>query len=330
MFIYKAKAEVYFGLEIYEALLVAEAMVYVFLASSFVVAFVEARFIFQPTLQLANKNYRKLKAKEEELRTHTESLLEVYKRLTDDLIYAKTVQEYILPTEESIHSTLGDCFVIYRPKDLVGGDFYWCDEAHGMKYLIVGDCVGHGVSGALLSMLGIDLVTSAIDHMNLSDPAEILTEMDNKLKNFLNKNIESQGETMDIGIFAFDPENKKAFYAGAGQPMIYIKNGQAFKTGKCRRSVGSMFFDGTESYTSEEIDLEGLSHIYLFSDGFKDQLNAESTKTIGSGKFRKLLQAQASSDMPDQKENLIDFYNEWRGTTERVDDVTLVGIKLDI
>lgn len=327
LFINKAKAEVYFGLEIYEALLVAEAMAYVFLAASFVVAFIEARFIFQPTLQLANQNYQKLKAKEEEMRTHTESLLEVYGRLTDDLIYAKTVQEYILPTEEYIGNMLGESLIIYRPKDLVGGDFYWCDEAHGMKFMVVGDCVGHGVSGALLSMLGIEMVTAAIDHMGYSNPADILKDMDERLKSFLNKNIESNGETMDVSVFVLDPESKKALFAGAGQHLIYIKDGKAFKTGKSRRSVGSQFFQ-EENYKSEEIDLEGVSHIYMFSDGFKDQLS-EDKKTIGSGRFRRMLEEQSKFPVDDQKDNLIEMYNKWRGTTERVDDVTLVGIALD-
>jgi serine phosphatase RsbU (regulator of sigma subunit) len=329
-FIYKAKAEVYFGLEIYNALLVAEAMVYVFLAASFVVAFIEARFIFKPTLDLANRNYKKLKAKEQEMRNHTESLLEVYQRLTDDLVYAKTVQEYILPKEETIKKAIGECFIIYRPKDLVGGDFYWCDEAHNLKYMIVGDCVGHGVSGALLSMLGIELVTAAIDHRQLADPADILADMDERLRLFLNKNIESQGETMDVSVFAMDTVNKTAMFAGAGQSMLYIKNGKIFKTGKSRRSVGSLLTQEHFQYTSEKIDLEGVTHIFLFSDGFKDQLDAENKRIMGSKAFKELLLSQSTHPMEEQKENLVDTYNEWRGSTERVDDVTLIGIKLDL
>jgi len=266
------------------------------------------------------------------VKVRTQELEESNKRLTDGLIYAQTVQEFMLPKDDDLSDAFEDLFVIYRPKDFVGGDFYWFKQFEGStgsaSILAVVDCMGHGVAGALLSMIGETELSVITKGRRLPRVNNILNKLDEKIRgSFVNSGVEGHNATMDASLVVVDREKGKMEFSGAKSDLIYIKDGQLNRIRGTRKSIGSSWNEEAV-FERHTISLEGVTEMYLFSDGLQDQYNSDNTKKFGSKKLLELIESTHGDSIPDQRKKFLCVLEDWQRDTEQVDDITLIGVRL--
>ncbi|MBI2966848.1 MAG: tetratricopeptide repeat protein [Bacteroidetes bacterium] len=267
--------------------------------------------------------------------------------ITDSIYYAQRIQEAILPSDKSIKVFFPGSFIFYKPKDIVCGDFYWVAKIENGKtsvgeneksvILAVCDCTGHGVPGALLSMTGNDLLNEITEEGNAITPDQVLSELDRKLKSALNPSGKKSEvyDGMDIAMIRMDPNSTfttgnsgfKLKYSGANRPLWIVRNGNLLEFRPDRVSIGG-HFEGEKKFTLLEIPIEKNDMIYLFSDGYADQIGGPSGKKFMSGNFKELLRTISSKTLSEQEKILNSTFEEWRGSREQMDDVTVMGIRI--
>jgi serine phosphatase RsbU (regulator of sigma subunit) len=252
------------------------------------------------------------------------------REIKDSIRYAKRLQTAVLPDNDIISSLLSDYFVLFKPKDIVSGDFYWVNSKNDKVIAVAADCTGHGVPGGFLSMLGVSLLNeiSAIDKDFKAN--EILNLLRVRLKSTLIKEGHDQNETkdgMDIALVIIDKKQMKVQYAGANNPLYLIRNKEIIEYNADKMPVGS-FIAEKESFTNNEIDIQHDDQLFMFSDGFRDQLGGPNEKRIKSPGLRKLLLEVNENPMRKQKELIDKFFEDWKGDYEQVDDILIFGIKI--
>lgn len=247
------------------------------------------------------------------------------KDITDSISYAKKIQEAILPSEELFHS-FADHFILYGPRDIVSGDFYFAAKVNGETILAAADCTGHGVPGAFMSLIGNELLHKAIEK-KINDPSEILAEINNGIRKALKQ---GEGSTapkdgMDISVCVFDQDLKQVRIASAHRPVYHVRNGELTEIKPDKLSIGQ--FDGEKAaFTNSYVNLEKGDWIYLSSDGFADQFGGPKGKKFLSKNLRSLISAGYTEDGSTQKNLLAKAFVNWKGNAEQVDDVMLIGI----
>ena len=250
------------------------------------------------------------------------------KNLTDSLIYAQRIQEALLPSEEFFRKHFRDSFIFFRPKDIVSGDFYWIDEKGDKIFVVAADCTGHGVPGALMSMVGLEIIEKAIIEDNIEKPSAILSVMDRALEKTFSreKNIGTIiRDGMDIGLCVIDRKRKKLEYSGAFFPL-YLIRGNSLTEIKGDKIIIGMNPEGLE-YTSHELDLFDDDILYIFSDGYADQFGGNENKKFMYRRFRYLLTRIHSFPITDQKSILDDNIRTWMASNPQVDDIMVLGFR---
>lgn len=254
------------------------------------------------------------------------------KDITDSINYARRIQTAILPSEETISSSLSDFFVFYQPKDIVSGDFFWFTEKAGKVFFAVADCTGHGVPGAFMSMIGNDLLTQIIIEKNITQPDLILTNLHDGVRNALKQDslCADTKDGMDIALVCIDFQNKTLSYAGALRPLWMIpKNSNAIKEFKADKySIGGSYSSEQRTFTAHNIGFDQGDSIYLSSDGFADQFGGEKGKKFMTKRMKELFLSCYEKPMSEQKVILLDTFNNWKHGRHQVDDVLVAGIKL--
>ncbi|MDH5608368.1 MAG: response regulator [Cyclobacteriaceae bacterium] len=281
--------------------------------------------------QLVDKLARANEELEEKVRERTSELEEVNQHLTSGLMYAKRIQQSLLPKEETLTNAFSDHFVIYNPMNHVGGDFYWYSEEkssrNDLQLLAVIDCMGHGVPGALLSIFGESQLEQIVNDKRVFHTDSILSMMDEGVLDKLAADNKETSETMDGSIIVIDRKNKKLEFSGAKLDLIYFKDGEMNRIRGTKMSLGSVW-DEKLTFERHQFDLEGITEVYLFSDGLQDQVSDKMGKKFGSKQLFELMQALHADPMAEQKAKIMDQWNEWRGDTMQVDDITLIGIRI--
>jgi serine phosphatase RsbU (regulator of sigma subunit) len=250
------------------------------------------------------------------------------KNLTDSLIYAQRIQEALLPSEDFFRSHFRDSFIFFRPKDIISGDFYWIGEKGDKIFVIAADCTGHGVPGALLSMVGLEIIEKAINEDNIENPAVILSVMDKVLEKTFSrgKNIGTIiRDGMDVGLCVINRKKKKLEFAGAFFPLYLIRNNTLAEI-KGDKIIIGMNQKGQE-YTNNEIDLEDNDILYLFSDGYPDQFGGTENKKFMYRRFRYLLTTIHGFPVNDQKDILDENIKTWMAGNQQLDDMMVLGFK---
>ncbi len=250
------------------------------------------------------------------------------KNLTDSLKYAQRIQEALLPSEEYFRNHFKDSFIFYRPKDIVSGDFYWIGEKGEKLFIGAADCTGHGVPGALMSMIGMDIIEKAINEDNIEVPSRILSVLDKSLEKTFRreKNIGTIiRDGMDIGLCVIDKKNKKLHYAGAFFPLYLIRNDSLIEI-KGDKIIIGMNHDG-HSYTDHELDIMEGDIIYIFSDGYADQFGGSENKKFMYRRFRYVLMTIHRFPVNDQKVILEDNIRTWMGNRTQIDDMMVIGFR---
>jgi len=289
------------------------------------------------TLEVEQKN-REIEKANIEIDKAKQNLEQKNQEVTDSINYAKRIQAAILPSESTLSKHLNNAFVFYLPKDIVAGDFYWTDKVGDYLLFAVADCTGHGVPGAMVSVICSNALGAATRQMNLKDPAEILEATTQLFKEKFAQSDESMKDGMDIALCSFNTKTRVFHYAGAHMPLWLVRDGEVHKTTATRRPVGQ--YVNAIPFESNEIELKKGDFIYLSSDGYIDQFggeiaSAEATGGTRKGKkflnkrFRELLINISQLSIQKQKEIVEKTFTDWKSHYEQVDDVCIMGVQVD-
>jgi serine phosphatase RsbU (regulator of sigma subunit) len=247
--------------------------------------------------------------------------------ITDSIQYASRIQTAVLPPLSFLTDWGIENFILYKPKDIVSGDFYWGVKKTGKIIVAAGDCTGHGVPGAFMSMLGHAFLDEIINTREIENAATVL----NILRDDIIDTLKQKGTTgeardgMDISLIILDPETGKLDYAGANNPLYIIRDGKLLKYQADRMPIGIHFISFTP-FTNRNIEIKKGDYIYLFSDGFADQFGGPKGKKFMYKPFQDLLLRNHSKPMELQKEILVNTFEKWKGDREQVDDVMIIGM----
>lgn len=250
------------------------------------------------------------------------------KNITDSLNYAQRIQEALLPSEDYFRKHFKDSFIFFRPKDIVSGDFYWIGEKGDKIFIVGADCTGHGVPGALMSMIGLEVLDKAINDNNLEIPSAVLAVMNKALEKTFSreKNIGTIiRDGMDIGLCVIDRTRKKIWYSGAFFPLYIIRNDSLIEIKGDKLIIG-MNPSGLP-YTDHEMDLMEDDILYMFSDGYVDQFGGNENKKFMYRRFRYLLMTIHHFPVIDQKAILEDNIKNWMAGNPQIDDMMVIGFK---
>ena len=251
------------------------------------------------------------------------------KDITDSILYAKRIQEAVLPSIDRLKSWFGEMFVLYIPKDIVSGDFYWATEKDGKFILAVADSTGHGVPGAIMSIMGSSFLSEIIGTQGVTDPGEILNELRRKVISALHQasDASESRDGMDIAICSFDAGKKEMLAACANNPVWLIRDGEVDEAEPDKYPVG-IFPGEPRPFTNHDTELKEGDAIYLFTDGFADQFGGPRGKKFGYKQLRELLLTNHKLPVAEQKTIIENAFRNWKGDTDQIDDVLLVGIRI--
>ena len=252
-----------------------------------------------------------------------------HKDITDSIKYAERIQTAILPPDKLWKQILPNSFVYYRPKDILSGDFYWVEETKTHVYIAAADCTGHGVPGALVSIINYNLLNKAVLEKNLVDPAQILNQVNEWLTQALHQsyNAASMRDGMDVSICTINKKTKVMQFAGAFNSGYMVKDGVIIEMPADKKPVGAFIEDDITAFTSKEYQLTGNETIYLFSDGYADQFGGPKGKKFKYKNLQKLILDSQALTFDEQKEKAKETFLDWKGSYEQTDDVLLIGFK---
>lgn len=273
-----------------------------------------------------------LLAKNAEIRESKQIIEDRNENITRSLMYAQKIQQALLPQQEKIAAALPDFFVIFKPKQIVSGDFYWFNQLDGMIFLAVADCTGHGVPGAFLSMIGHMLLNKIVNEKRILEPARILEALHAEVRSVLNQ----QGQTrqgydgMDIAFCRLELEQRCLLFAGAKRPLYLVthRGGQAnvLKIRGNRKSIGGRQKEQQRQFTDHLVHFDTGDVLYLFSDGLTDQHNAGNDR-LGSSALEALLQKTANHTLAQRKALIEEELYQHQGEAMQRDDITMIGVK---
>lgn len=284
-------------------------------------------------LTLAGLFYNRynLKQKANELLEHRNNeITQQKKEITDSINYAKRIQESILPPQEHWKKILPNSFIFYRPKDIVSGDFYWIEQKNNVVCFAAVDCTGHGVPGALMSVVGFNLLTQAVNEVGLTKPSEILQHLDAGVTKTLRQSENSKGvkDGMDLSLCSIDLNTNELQYAGAFNSLYYVVNDQLHEIKADKFPIGVNLDGVVDTYTNHTVQLKKGDCVYLFSDGYADQFGGPRGKKFKYNQLKELLLKISAKDVNDQKKQIEKAFDSWKGGLEQVDDVVIIGLKI--
>ncbi len=291
-----------------------------------VIVFVLIFFLYRNFLNKAKAN-NVLKQQAVEINFQKQVVEEKNKDITDSISYAKLIQEAILPSKELKFKLFKDVFMLYKPKDIVSGDFYWYTERNGKKIIAAVDCTGHGVPGAFMSMIGNSFLNEIINEKGTTKPSEILDLLrDNVIFSLKQKESENK-DGMDISIICFDEKNNTVEFAGANNPLWYIRDGKMNEIKGDKQPIGLYHWD-SKPFTNHKIELQKGDVLFIFTDGYADQFGGQEGKKFKYKPLQELLLANSDKPMHDHKMILNKAFESWRGGLDQVDDVLIIGIRV--
>ena len=252
------------------------------------------------------------------------------KMITDSIEYAKRIQNAILPQEKLTKSILPEHFILYKPRDIVSGDFYWISKKENRLYIAAVDCTGHGVPGAFMSMLGVAFLNEIVNKGNVSNANEILNQLRLHIIEALHQSEEasSSKDGMDIALCIINTDKKELEFAGANLPLYIISNKQLSEIKGDRMPIGIYSTKTRTSFTNHILPYQSNDLLYLFSDGYVDQFGGDKKEKFKKKNLQKLLTDIYKEPIPKQKEILCHTLSKWQGNISQIDDILLIGLKL--
>jgi len=285
----------------------------IFTISSFSTTFLLAYIVIHVKEKFENK-----------IESKNQSLEEINKDITDSINYAKQIQEAILPPLENIKNVFPDSFVLYKPRDIVSGDFYWFSRKNGDAIIAAIDCTGHGVPGAFMSIMGNTLLNQIVNEKGITSPDQILNELTKGISDALSN--ESK-DGMDISICSINLDKMQLIYAGAQNPIYIVQQGEIRVIEADKKSI-EVIKDKYPHYSNTPEQIATGDSIYLFSDGYADQFGGPKGKKFTYKRLREILEKNTALPMNEQKEKLNKALMDWMEKEDQVDDILLIGIKI--
>jgi len=323
---------------------------------SIVVIFLVIRNSFQrrrAMKQLASQNQEiilqknDIDAKNEELNVALSKIEKQNKEINASINYASRIQQAILEPVDKLQNFLPESFILFRPKDVVSGDYYWFNQIINIpdsndnesieeiqskirRNTIISaiDCTGHGVPGALLSMIANNLLYQIVVKDQVIEANLILDELNNGVRKILKQDVTKSRDGMDMSICIVKEDDGVVEYAGARSPLVYIKNNELMHIKGDIQGIGGLQVSNERRYTSYKIEIDTDTQFYIFSDGFADQFGGDKQKKLMSARFRDVLFETHNYNMADQRQQISDFFDHWKGNYEQVDDVLVIGFKV--
>ncbi|MCC7303655.1 MAG: SpoIIE family protein phosphatase [Bacteroidia bacterium] len=253
----------------------------------------------------------------------------LFNHVTDSIRYAKRLQDAILPPDSVVSRLLPESFVLYKPKDIVSGDFYWIEKVGKKIFFATIDCTGHGVPGAIMSIVGHNQLKQAVAKVPSLQPSLILDELSKGVRESLHQNVEGSTtkDGMDMTLCALDPDAMILEVAGAFNPLYFIRDGEVQEIKGNKFPVG-VFVGEKKNFTNHKISVQKGDVIYLFSDGYADQFGGLKGKKFMVNQFRQLLLKNHTLPMTAQKQNLEQALEDWKGAEDQVDDILVMGVRI--
>ena len=245
--------------------------------------------------------------------------------------YARHIQEAFLPDDLYVRECFPDSFILYKPKDIVSGDFYFFSKRNGQIIFAAADCTGHGIPGAFLSIIGYGIFDQAVNELKLTEPHQILNHLYSRVHRFLRHQSDDAGirDDMDIVLCTFDLQNNLLKWAGVGNPLYRITGGEIVEY-KSNNIIKAVMDPDDSPFISDNIPLKTGDLIYLCSDGFIDQFGGGNHKKFSSLRFKNFLFSISSSSMPEQSDMLYEELERWReaNNEDQTDDILVIGIRI--
>lgn len=246
--------------------------------------------------------------------------------ILDSITYAKRIQEAILPSKRKLNTFFNDFFILYQPRDIVSGDFYWVEEIDEHIIFAAADCTGHGVPGAMVNLMCNNLLRKAIVEEKIIDPGKALDRVAKLLLELLESEDGLVSDGMDLALCVWNKKTNELKFSGANQPFYLIRNGELNITKPNKQPIG--YFEDKTSFNTHSFQLTKGDQIILFSDGYKDQFGGAKGKKFGIRRFNNVLIKYCSKTLHDQKNALHQEINNWMENEDQVDDICIFSIKV--
>lgn len=289
-----------------------------------------APFAGRPAIVIYARDIRERLRMEREIQQQNEIIEQKSKDILDSIEYARNIQQAVLPDKNELRNLLPQSFLFFKAKDIVSGDFYWFMK-HGDEVLVAAaDCTGHGVPGALMSMIGSSFLNEIVNERKITQPSEVLNRLREKIIGTLKKR-QDGSETrdgMDIALLNINTKTNLLQFAGAFNPMWLYRNGEWVEKTANKFPIGAYVGHESNSFTNHEIPLQKDDMIYIFTDGYADQFGGPHGKKFKYKQFQQVLTGMQGNTMEEQKQILLYNHEQWRGDLEQVDDILVIGIRI--
>ena len=249
--------------------------------------------------------------------------------ITDSIHYAKRIQLAIIPSENKVKSLLNNSFVFYQPKDIVSGDFYWTEKIGAKTFFAVIDCTGHGVPGAFVSLTAFNLLNKVVLEKQISQPSEILTQLDELLIRLFKKSDKNIRDGFDMGLCCWNSEDNTLNFSGANHSLFRIINNELQEIKGTKASIGYSLYETKHVFKNHAFRLTNGESVYLCSDGLPDQFGGEKGKKLKWKGFKSWLTEIQSTPMNKQKNKIHQLFKNWKKDQEQIDDVCMLGVKFN-
>jgi PAS domain S-box-containing protein len=279
-----------------------------------------------PIMVLYLRDIRERLRMEREIKNQSEIIEQKNKDITDSIKYALRIQSIILPSLSLVKEHLPKSFIIYKPKDIVAGDFYWLEAKGEWVFFAACDCTGHGVPGAMVSVVCHNELNRAIREFDLLQPAAILDKVTELVTEIFTKSQEKIYDGMDISLCAYNSKTQTLQWAGANNPLWIISSGNFIVTKADKQSIGHSYTH--QPFTNHEFQLLKGDKVYIFTDGFADQFGGEQEKKVTRKRFKDLIQSTQNESMQLQAAGLEKFLTEYKKGTEQTDDILVMGVEV--
>jgi PAS domain S-box-containing protein len=306
-----------------------------------------AEYAGRPAIIIYARDIRERLKMQKEILEQQEVIRVKNKDITDSINYARRIQSAILPQEKDMAQHLNDYFVLYKPKDIVSGDFYWFAtvvttipgqvEQEPMALIAAVDCTGHGVPGAFMSLVGSTLLNQTITNPAVNHPSEALNYLNRELKKTLRRQVEESSirDGMDMTFCAIDISRMKLEFSGANNPIYIIREKELIELKGDKQAIGSDSDETKTPFTNQYVDLVKGDTIYLFTDGYADQFGGPKGKKFKNSQFKEILLSHSNKPMKDQRVILDNTIEEWKAYKneigemfEQVDDILVIGVRI--
>lgn len=273
---------------------------------------------------------KELEAEKEKLQFAYSEIDAKNKDITSSIHYAKRIQEAILPPDSTIKQLLPESFILYQPKDIVSGDFYWLEQWGHQTLIAAVDCTGHGVPGAFMSIVANNILTHTVHVLGLTKPALILNEANRQLTKKLNQDPEEATvrDGMDLALCGINLQKFTIEFAGANNPLWIVRDKQLIELHGDKFPVGAFVGEELQQFTHHQAELQAGDCIYLFTDGYADQFGGPKGKKFKYRQLQELLLKIATQPMLQQQRILEETMEQWKGPQEQLDDILVIGIRI--